>query len=362
MRMRQIGKLAIVCAVGAAAVGCSSVDPFANTIEVTADFENIAGMYPGNEVSVLGLPVGSVDSVEPKGSYITVKMSFDGDVKVPADAVAALISPSLVTNRHVELAPAYTDGPTLANGDHIPLDRTRTPVELDRVLKTVDELAASLKNQDGSTEGPLSGGILIQTLEGNGDKIRDTLAALNGALSLGVTNRDAVSNAIIQLNELTQVIAQNDQAVRDFSGSITNVTGLLAEQAPGLEAVLAQLNDFLANTSAVLAENKDQLGGALTRLGSTTDMLKQNADRLKEVVDVTPMLMQNIDNTVAQTANGGAIRLHALIDKGLLDNELLSLFCERIQMRSDGCRTGKLKDFGPDFGLTAALLGMTGQP
>ena len=37
---------------------------------------------------------------------------------------------------------------------------------------------------------------------------------------------------------------------------------------------------------------------------------------------------------------------------------MLALFCERIQMRSDGCRTGKLKDFGPDLGLTAALLGM----
>ncbi|CAM2895915.1 MCE family protein [Skermania piniformis] len=351
-------KVLTICALGAASA-CSASNPFAaDKMNITADFENIAGMYPGNPVSVLGLPVGKIDSVEPKGTFVEVRMSIDPKVKVPADAIAAQVSPSLVTNRHVELTPAYSgNGPMLADGDHIPLQRTRTPVELDRVLQTVDDLASALKG-DGK-EGPLSGGVLVKALEGNGQKINDTVKALSSTIDLTVTNRDALTNSIVKLNELTQTIQDNQQALQNFSGQVTTVSGMLAEQAPGLQAVLQQLDIFLANTSTVLATKGPELTSSLNNLTQTTDLLKRNAWQLTEVVDVTPLLMQNVANAIDYGQDGGAIRLHAQLERNIFDGELISLFCERVKMQADGCRTGKMSDFGPDFGLTAALMGMT---
>lgn len=87
-----------------------------------------------------------------------------------------------------------------------------------------------------------------------------------------------------------------------------------------------------------------------------TKQLRDNAAGLTEVVDVTPLLMQNLDRSVNRQSN--FIRLHGLIGTAL-SGEMVSLFCERVQMKSDGCRTGKMEDFGPDFGLMAAMLGMT---
>lgn len=356
MRLRPILAAAAFALLTAS---CAAVPGGGATIQVTADFENVAGVYEGNEVSVLGIPIGTVDKITPRGTYVEVAMSLDADTKVPADAIAAGVSPSVVTDRHVELTPVYSgDGPTLADGDHIPLGRTRTPVELDTMIKTIDEFAAALSPDPATGEpGPLSGNILYSSLNGQGDEIHETLVALSNALQTGLDNQDAISMTIVKLNDLTQMIAENDQTVRDFSNRLTQTSQLLAEQAPGLQATLDQLNDFLANTSIVLAENQEQLGGALTRLTGTTDQLRRNAHQLTEVVDVAPLLFQNFDNAVSREHQ--ALRLHLLTDRALFDNEQLSLFCERIQMRSDGCRTGKLKDFGPDLGLTAALLGMT---
>jgi phospholipid/cholesterol/gamma-HCH transport system substrate-binding protein len=361
-RINQASKAIAGIAMVSIAAGCSLVpdsvnDALGNTIHVTADFENIAGVYEGNEVAVLGLTVGKIDKIEPKGEYVLVQMSLDKDAKVPAEAIAASVSPSVVTNRHIELTPAYAgDGPTLSDGDHIPLGRTRTPVEIGTLIKTIDEFAAALSPSAANPTGPLSADNLYQVLNGHGEDIRRTLDALSGALKTGLDNQDAVSNSIIKLNELTQMIADNDQTVREFSGNITQMSQLLADQAPGLQSVLAQLNDFLANTSSVLAENRQAFGDSLTRLSGTTLQMRQNARSLIEIVDVTPLLFQNIDNAVSREER--AVRLHALTDRALFDNELLNLFCERIQMRSEGCRTGKLKDFGPDLGLTAALLGV----
>ncbi|WP_405485186.1 MCE family protein [Nocardia sp. NBC_00511] len=369
MRLRSIVMAAVaVCAV-AATGGCGVLaehGPFADKIHVTADFANIAGVYEGNDVSLLGLKIGQIDKIVAHGTYVTVWMTITARTPVPADAIAATLSPSLVTNRHIELAPAYSGkGPKLADGDHIPCGspcgmtgpaRTRTPVDLDRVLATVDSIATSLKSKGGA-EGPLSGAALAEVLRGNGDKIRETITALSQAVRLGVDNGDAISRIVVRLNDITQIIAGNDQAVRDFSGQTTQLSQLLADQAPGLQAVLTQLNDFLANTATVLQQHRGQLGDALTGLTATTGQLKDNARNLIEIVDVTPLLFGNIDSAVLR--DQGQIRLHFLVDKSLLDGEALSLFCSRIQMRSDGCRTGKLSDFGPDFGLTALLLGLT---
>ena len=365
MTARRIVRVIALCIGILCAAGCSVLPDniaalpgqyLSERLRISADFENVAGMYAGNEVAVLGVPVGRVETVTPRGTYVEVTMSVDRGVKIPADAMAALISPQLITNRHVELAPAYTgDGPVLTDGAHIPLERTRVPVELDRILENFDQLGAALKGDN--EEGPLASRVLYPLLNGNGDRLRDTLDDLSSAFQVTLANKDQIGNTIVKLNEITQVVAQNDQTVRDFSARLTELVQLMGEQSPGLHAVLAQLNDFVNNTSGVVGQNREQLAGALNRFVTITEQMRGNARNLTEVVDVMPLMFQNISNAVSTEHR--AFRLHGLLDKAVLDNEILSQFCERVQLRSDGCRTGRVQDFGPDFGLTAALLGLT---
>ncbi|RMI30321.1 MCE family protein [Nocardia stercoris] len=365
MRLRDFLRTAIVCLAASVVSSCTLLPDSVSALaghyvgshqHISADFENVAGLYAGNQVAVLGVPVGTVDKVTPEGSYVRVEMSIDRGVKIPAGAVAALISPQLITNRHVELAPAYTgSGPTLADGAHIPLEHTRTPVELDRILQNFDQLGAALQGDD--RDGPLSSRVLFPLLDGNGDKLRATLDALSSAFQVTFANKDQIADTIEKLNEITQVIADNDVTVRDFSGSLTDLLNLMGQQSPGLQAVLAQLDSFVTDTSALVGQNQDQLAGALTRFDAIAAQMRANARGLTEIVDVGPLMFQNLSNAVSTDEQ--AVRLHGLLDKSALDGEALATFCERVQMRLDGCRTGKLADLGPDLGLTAALLGIT---
>ncbi|MGY1945189.1 MlaD family protein [Nocardia asiatica] len=338
--------------------GCSLLPHVGNEpTRITADFDNIAGVYVGNPVTVLGLEVGRVERIVAKSTVIEVHLSIKSDVKIPKDAMAVLISPSIVTDRHIELTPVYTHGEMLADGAHLPKSRTKTPVELDTLIQTIDRFTAALKPQDEMEgSGPLSGRVLHPLLEGNGTKIRDTLQALSSALKVGTDNKDAVSNIIIRLNELTSILAENDRTVRDFSDKVTQMNGLLAEQAPGLQATLEQLSAFLANTSGTFGQYQQQLADSLSGLTKVTDQLRANAYGLTEVVDLTPMVFQNIDNLVDREHGHARVKMMLLT---ALNGEIVSLFCERIQMKADGCRTGNMQDFGPDYGLTAALLGLT---
>ncbi|MFI9503421.1 MCE family protein [Nocardia sp. NPDC052566] len=360
--MNSLARTAVIAAAALVAGSCSLVpssvqNALGATMRITADFAGVPGIFEGNKVTVLGMAVGRIDTIVATPEYAEVHLSIDQGVRIPRDAVAAIVSPSIVTDRHIELTPAYTGGETLTDGTHLPLARTRTPVEIDRLIKTIDQFAVALKPPPGSEGvGVLSGRVLYPMLDGNGARIHDTLTALSGALKVGVDNKDAVSTIIVKLNELTAMLAENDQSVRDFSDRMTQLTGLLADQAPGLQATLTQINDFLANTSAFFSQHQDRLIETMTRLTTVTDQLRRNAFGVIEVVDLLPLFMQNLDRAVDRQR--GYIRLHALLGVAL-STEIVSVFCERIQMRADGCRTGRMTDFGPDFGLIAALLGLT---
>ncbi|WP_067899290.1 MCE family protein [Nocardia vaccinii] len=344
-----IGMVALVCA------GCSAIFGGRGPTHITADFRSISGMFAGNPVTVLGLRVGTVDKIVPHARYAEVHLSIDHDVTIPENVTAALISQSIVTDRHIELSPAYTGGPALSDGAHLTVESTRSPVELDTLLQTIDKFTAALAPPPGSTGGPLSGTLLYDMVDGRGAKIRDTLRALTGALRTGVDNRDAISQIIVQLNDLTSMLADNDQAVREFGNNVTRMSTMLAEQAPGLQATLDQLESFLANTGTTFGGYQDRLATSLTGLTNVTDQLRANASQLTETVDVAPLTLENLDRLVDRRGRFG--RAHALI--GTVSGEIVSTFCERVGLRADGCRTGQVQDLGPDFGLTAAILGLT---
>lgn len=123
-------------------------------LTVTAQFEDSVGLYEGNAVSVLGMPVGRVTEIAPKETYVEVTIVIDEHVDIPADVQAVTVSTSILTDRHIELTPPYRGGPTLTDGDIVSLARTRTPVEFDRTLAMADKLASALEG-DGKGQGPL---------------------------------------------------------------------------------------------------------------------------------------------------------------------------------------------------------------
>ncbi len=328
-------------------------------IEVTAYFDNVAGLYVSNDVAVLGMPVGQVTAVEPQGDRVKVTMTIDNDVPVPADATAAIVNTSIVTTRHVELTPpAYEGGPRLEDGSV--LKETKAPVSVGgELFDAIDGLVVSLKGE-GPGSGPLadmiditSGGIAT----GNGEEIRAALDQLGQASNVVSGNSDALVDIIETIEGLTTTLVKNYPKMTAFSKSVNEVSELLGSQSPGLVATLRNLNQTLQNTTAFLQNNTNTISVSFDRLAALTANLSDYSRQVVETIDVGPLLFQNLGNSIS--AEQGTWRAQVLLDKSLVDNELLAEFCEAINLQKDGCRTGKLKDFGPDMGIYSAMLELT---
>ena len=124
--------------------------------QVTAYFTETIGVYPGSTVRVLGVPVGSVDAIQPEGTQVKVTMTVNSGVAVPADAKAVVVAASVVSDRYIQFTPAYTGGPQLADNAVIPVSRTAVPVEVDQIYASLNRFAQALGPNALNKNGALS--------------------------------------------------------------------------------------------------------------------------------------------------------------------------------------------------------------
>lgn len=351
----------VVVAVVAAAVVWNSAKDRLDTVTLTAQFDNAAGLYQDNTVAVLGMPVGNVTKITPKGGYVEVEFTVDKDVKVPADAQAVTISNSILTDRQIELTPPYRGGPTLEDGDTIGLNRTKTPVEFARVLDVLDKLSVSLRG-DGNGNGPVADLVNASAAiaDGNGQQMKDSLGELSNALRLsadgGAMTRDQLTTIIRNVSSLLEAAAVNDATLRDFGSNVNVLSQVLADEDLGSGTTGKKLNEVLVQTGEVLEANRDAIKGIVDNANTASGTTVDHQRDLAEFLDLAPMTLDNIYNIIDQ--RNGAIRAKVLTDKALFDTQTLKEVCNMMGLRQLGCSTGTLQDFGPDYGLTYVLDGL----
>lgn len=332
-------------------------------LTVTAQFEDTIGLYEKNAVSVLGMRVGTITSIVNKPGYVEVKMAIDKGVDLPADVQAVTVNTSILTDRHIELTPAYRNGPKLKSGDVIGLARTRTPVEFDRSLAMIDKLAVALRG-DGNGQGPLADFVANSeaAVVGNGPDIKATLEQLSQALRLGpdqgAHTAEDIKSVVDNLAVLTQAAAENDVTIREFGSNLRQVSEILADENLGSGDTGKKVNDILGMTASLLEDNRDHLRGTVSDSTVLTKTMVDMQRELAETFDLLPLVADNTYNVI--DSNAGAARQNLLLDKMLFDGQMAKELCNLAGAKQLGCATGTIADFGPDFGLKMMMDLMAG--
>jgi len=97
---------------------------------VSAKFLKVGGLETGSDVRISGIRVGTVtdQTLDPATFQAAVTMSISGDVKLPADTEAAIVSDGLLGGKYVNLIPGRASQ-TLADGGTVAKTRDFQSVE-----------------------------------------------------------------------------------------------------------------------------------------------------------------------------------------------------------------------------------------
>ncbi|CAJ1511161.1 virulence factor Mce family protein [[Mycobacterium] burgundiense] len=278
----------------------------ADRTTVVAYFDNSTGIFPGDDVRIRGVPVGTIDKIEPQPQRAKITFSFERKYSVPANATAAILSPQLVTGRFIQLTPPYAGGPTMQNGAIIPQGRTVVPVEWDDLRVQLERLTELLRPTEPGGVSTL--GSLINTtadnLRGQGSTIRETIINLSQTLSALGDHSEDIFATLRNLAALVSALHGSTDLLRELNQNLAAVSALLADNPAKVGQTIEDLNAVIADVQSFAAENREPLGTASDKLASITTALNESLDDIKQTLHITPTGLSNFVN-IFKPAMGG---------------------------------------------------------
>jgi virulence factor Mce-like protein len=263
---------------------------------LTAHFPRTISIYEGSEVKVLGVAVGNVDKVTPSGTDVVVEMHYDSKLKLPADAKAVIVAPSIVGDRYVQLTPVYEDGPTLKDGATLSVEDTSVPLELDQIYSSLDELNVALGPNGANKNGALTDLLetTAQNFGGEGAQFHQTIQDFSKLSQTLDDNKEALFGSARELEGFINTLATNDQTVRQFNQSLSDVSDLLSGEKEELAAALHNLSVGLGDVATFVKENRDILSKNITHINRVAKVLVKQRTALDETLRDAPVALNNL--------------------------------------------------------------------
>ena len=306
-------------------------------------------LYPGSEVDVLGVKVGTVTSVTPEGDRVKVVLSYDADRKVPVGAELVVDEPTLVADRVVELTPVYSDGPVLPDHAVIPMARTGVPVELDQLSANLVQLADALGPNGANGNGSLTRflQVMAANLRGEGARGHTTISRLSQLLTTLGHNRQAMFSTVRNLQSFANELAAHDAETRSFTTDLADVSGQLARESTSFRAALRNLAVALGDVAGFIHRNRAALARDVDGLASVTRILARERLLLAHMADMGAVGISNYPHMYTPSAR----TYNARFDNVITDNPTL-FFCQLYQsLGGKGC---------PVHGNPLKRLGLSG--
>ena len=303
-RISLLVVFALLLAAGVFAV--SRVTDTFNRTNVVAYFDNSNGIFEGDDVVILGVPVGRIDKIEPEPERVKISFWYDSKYKVPADANAAILSPMLVTSRAIQLTPTYSgSGPVLENDAVIPQERTVVPVEYDDFRAQLERITENLQPTEPGGVSTL--GSVINTaadnLRGQGADIRATLVKLSQAFSAIGDHSTDVFSTVKNLSILVSALQDSTTVMRQLNQNLASVSGTLADNPDEVGNAVQDLADTVGMVQSFVADNRETLGTTSDKLAGVSQALNDSLDDVKQFLHVAPTTLQNYINAY-QPAQG----------------------------------------------------------
>jgi len=309
-----IGSVVVIAALLAGYFGLRLYEKLTNNT-VVAYFPLANALYAGDKVQIMGLRVGAIDKIEPAGDKMKVTFHYDNTYKVPANASAVILNPTLVASRSIQLEPPYKGGPALADNAVIPIERTQVPVEWDELRNSVTNIISKLGPTPEQPTGPFGEVItsFADGLAGKSQQINTTLNSLSQALNALNEGRGDFFAVVRSLALFVNALHSDDQQFVALNQNLAQFTTRLAHSDGDLSNALKQFDGLLSTVRPFLNKNRQVLTQDVNNLATATNTVLQPEplNGLETALHVVPTAAANI-NQIYHPSHGSVVAIPAI--------------------------------------------------
>ena len=234
--------------------------------QVSVRLADSGGIFPNAEVTYRGVAVGQVTALRLNPDGVTADLRIEDTAPpIPADTAAVVSDRSAIGEQTVDLRPAHTGGPYLAEGAVIPVERTTLPPTPSDVLTNLDRLAGSVPADslrtvvtELGTGFVGTGPSLRQLIDGAGGfsqtataHLPQTVGLLDSAQTVLNTQREQSADVLELSRGLRQIAAQLKDSDPDLRRIVDDAPELADQVRWLLDHAGQPLSDVVRNSLVV---------------------------------------------------------------------------------------------------------------
>ena len=211
---------------------------FDSSNKLYAVYDNVAGLVVAAPVTINGLTIGKVNSIEmlPDGKMNVELVITNEQIKIAKSSIAQIMDSGLIGGREIAIINNFSDKNYTESGDTL-----QTSAKLG--------LTAELANQIGPVKDK------VEVLLENANKL--------------IENLNATLDAATQ-QKLKTAIASLEVTMSEFSQASKNINGILVDTKPKLSTTLSNFEKTSANLNNISTSlDKADLGATVKKLEAT---------------------------------------------------------------------------------------------
>lgn len=279
---------------------------FGTPMKVTVRLPDAAGLARESQVTYRGVDAGTVSSVDidPDGKGVTLELTLDPGLRIPANTKAVISMDTPVAIQHVDLRPANDQPPYLTEGSVIQSQDTAVPLPLNTLLVHFMELADSVNPEDLRvlTDALATG------LNGMGPELRQIMTNTQTLMNALRDNDPVLVNLLTNADSLLGAA----DGLPKLAAGMRRLTDQVRAQDPAIRSILDTGPGFTATLAPLMANNQQAAAALLGNLLTTSQIVSVRIPALKETMVALP---KGLD-ALASTARGDTVEMYLVGAQG----------------------------------------------
>jgi phospholipid/cholesterol/gamma-HCH transport system substrate-binding protein len=321
--------VAVIVALGTAFAVLATAGLFVDGEPMQAEFTDAAGLEDGDFVFVGGHRAGTVTGVRIDGDQVLVDFTLTAP-DIPADSLAEVTLATALGRRGLTVIPGSSTE-MLAAGSRIPVDRTRTPVDLpelgDESVGLLDELDVEAL-QDLTTA-------LADVTDGAGEDLAALLDGVESVTTIVSDRRNEIEAVLDRATIIVEATNEKDAELVAIIDDFGAVLSRLVERRDDITRLLQETATASTLTADLVGERREQIDRTLASFHQDLELLDEHQVDLAHTLAYLPAglegfagigysggeaLVDNPDWGNVFATNLGSIGIGALLEcAGVLD-------------------------------------------
>jgi virulence factor Mce-like protein len=285
----------------------------------TAQFLQAAALQVGNPITIAGIPVGEVTSMELAGDHVEAGLKVRDDIPLGAQSSASIKITTILGSRYLSLQPA---GEGSVPDNTFDLGHTEVPYDLQEALSDV----STTYEQVDSDRFAETLGILGKQLQSLPPVIPQALANTQTLATIIAERRDQLGSLLKTTEAVTNTLRRQQATIGSLVRQGNSLVGEFVARRDTFHAMMNALTNLIQTLSGIIIDDRPQLEELLRNVRELSGMLADHDDLLRSTLQSGPIALRNLANA---TGTGNAIGFNA--PSGMLVDSWMCAISERAE-------------------------------